>query len=527
MDPFWILIALVCGFTAHQFRLPPLVGFLAAGFVLAAFGGKGGALLGDVAELGIILLLFTIGLKLRIRNLMAIEVWGTATAHMMLTTVLVGSSLLLFGLVGSTMFLDLGIGGVVTVGFALSFSSTIFAVKILEERGEMKTRHGQVAIGILIIQDLIAVVFLMAASKTLPSLWALGLLLLPFCRPLLTLAIERSGYGELLVLFGFAVAIAGGELFAVVGMKDSLGALIFGVLLSSHPKSVELSRSLMGFKDLFLVGFFLSIGLNGLPGLADLLVIAALVAVLLPIKMLLFIWLMARFRLRMRSAFLAMLGLASFSEFGLIVVAEGAKVGWLDEKWLVNVALALALSFVIASVLNARPHELYTRIADRISRFESPLRLTGDEVSGCGAARVLIVGMGRVGCGAFSAMRDRYGEDVLGVEVDQVKTTELRQRGFKVVTGDAEELDFWRRMMTGNVETILLALPTHEDALLAVKLLNQVGYTGIIGAVAKHEDERIALKAAGIHATFDYYAEVGKGFADHVTQIVSDGRVAG
>ena len=113
---------------------------------------------------------------------------------------------------------------------------------------------------------------------------------------------------------------------------------------------------------------------------------------------------------------------------------------------------------------------------------------------------------------------------------DQVKTVELRKRNLKVVTGDAEELDFWRRMMAGNVELILLALPTHEDSLLAAKLLNQVGYTGIIGAVAKHEDERVALEAAGIHATFNYYSEVGKGFAAHVTQIVSDGeanRVAG
>lgn len=523
MDPLWILIALACGFAAQQLRLPPLVGFLVAGFVLHAFGESGGALLTTAADLGITLLLFTIGLKLRIKNLMAPEVWGTATAHMMLTTVLAGCLLLLLALLGVTMFAGLSPGGAAIIAFALSFSSTVFAVKILEERSELKTRHGQVAIGVLIIQDLIAVAFLMVATRSLPSLWAFGLLLLPLFRPVLNMAIERSGHGELLVFFGLAVAVGGGELFAAVGMKAVLGALVFGVLLSSHPKSVELSRSLMSFKDLFLVGFFLSIGMNGLPGLAAMPAIVGLVAVLLPIKMLLFVWLMLRFRLRIRSAFLAMLSLASFSEFGLIVAAEGVKVGWLGNEWLVNVAIALALSFVIAALLNARPHDLYTRIADRIGRFESSIRLPGDEISSCGAATVLIVGMGRVGHGAFAAMRELHGDDVLGIDVDQVKSAQLVERGLNVVTGDAEELDFWRRMMTGKVELILLALPTHEDSLLAAKLLNKVGYTGIIGAVAKHEDEREALEAAGIHATFNYYAEVGKGFADHVTQIVIDG----
>ena len=527
MDPLWLLIALTCGFVAQQFRLPPLVGFLAAGFVLHALGEQGGEFLDTVADLGITLLLFTIGLKLRLRDLMSLEVWGTATAHMLLITVSVGSLSLLLGFFGLALFLGISPVAAATIGFALSFSSTVFAVKILEERGELKARHGQVAIGVLIIQDLIAVVFLMAANQSLPSLWALGLLLLPLFRPVLNMAIERSGYGEVLVLFGLAVAVVGGELFDAVGMKEGLGALVFGVLLSSHPKSVELSRSLMSFKDLFLLGFFLSIGLNGLPELPALLAIVGLVAVLLPCKMLLFVWLMTRFRLRIRSAFLAMLGLASFSEFGLIVAAEGARVGWLDNEWLVNIAIALALSFVIASLLNARAHDLYTRVAGGISRFESPICLPGDEVSGCGTARVLIVGMGRVGRGAFDAMRELHGDDVLGIDADRVKTARLVRQGFNVVTGDAEEFEFWRRMTAANVELVMLALPKHEDSLLAAKLLNKVGYRGVIGAVAKHEDERVALEAAGIHATFNYYSEVGKGFAAHVTQIMTSGVIDG
>lgn len=524
MDPLWLLIALLFGFTAQQFRLPPLIGFLAAGFVLHAFGEHGSDLLDTVAHLGITLLLFTIGLKLRLRELMAPEVWGTATLHMLLITLSAGGVLLLLGFSGLTMFLDLEPGAALITGFALSFSSTVFAVKILEERGEMKTRHGQVVVGILIIQDLIAVVFLMAANQALPSIWAVALLSLPLFRPVFNFAIERSGYGEVLILFGFAVAIAGSEIFGAVGMKDDLGALVLGVLLSPHPKSAELSRSLMSFKDLLLVGFFLSIGMNGLPAPSAVLAIVILVAVLLPFKMLLYAWLMTRFRLRIRTAVLSMLGLASFSEFGLIVAAEGTKAGWLGNEWLVNIAIALAVSFVIAALLNARAHELYARVADILGRFEAPVCLPGDEAAGSGTARVLIVGMGRVGRGAYEAMSEQYGEDVLGVDVDRVKTTELAGQGFNVITGDAEEFEFWQRMTSGRIELIMLALPTHQDTILAVKLLKQAGYRGFIGAVAKHEDERAALEAAGIHATFNYYAQVGKGFADHVSQMATNWR---
>ncbi|NOX42122.1 MAG: potassium transporter Kef, partial [Gammaproteobacteria bacterium] len=225
MDPLWLLIALILGFTAQQLRLPPLVGFLCAGFALHALGIEGGETLQKLADLGVTLLLFTIGLKLRLRNLLAPEVWGTASAHMILLIVIITGLLLIPGLIGIAWLGSLDWQAAAVIAFALSFSSTVFAVKILEDRGEMKSRHGQVAIGILIIQDIIAVVFLTLATDKSPTLWALALFALPFLRPLLNRFMERSGHGEVLVLFGMFMAIGGGELFELVGMKADLGAL--------------------------------------------------------------------------------------------------------------------------------------------------------------------------------------------------------------------------------------------------------------------------------------------------------------
>lgn len=516
MDPMWLLIALVLGFFAQQMRLPPLVGFLLAGFALHALGIEGGPALEKFAHLGVTLLLFTIGLKLRLRSLLAVEVWATASIHMVLIVLSISGLLLLPGLAGFVWLGALDWQSAAVVAFALSFSSTVFAVKILEDRGEMKTRHGQVAIGILIIQDIIAVVFLTLATDKSPSLWALALLALPFTRPLLNHFMQRSGHGEVLVLFGIFMAIGGGELFNLVGMKADLGALIFGVLLSGQTKSIELSRALMSFKDLFLIGFFLSIGIDALPTQSDMLIAAALVVILLPLKTLLFFFLLTRSRLRVRTAYLTTLGLANYSEFGLIVAAVGASTGWISNQWLLIIALSLTFSFVIGSIINSRAHGLYNVVEVFLHRFEIKQRLPVDISPDLGDAEILIAGMGRVGGGAYQSMRETFGDKVCGIDADADSVARHQDAGRKVILGDAENIDFWHEVDIKKLQLVMLAMPTTADMYQTVKLLNASGYRGIIAAVVKYEDDRAKLESVGVHATFNYYAEAGSGFAQHV-----------
>ena len=525
MDPIWLILALLFGLIAQRLRLPPLVGFLVAGFVLHALGEEGGDFLEDAAHFGVLLLLFTIGLKLRLSSFLAPAVWAGATLHMFISCLLAAA---LISTIAVALATAVDWNTALLLAFALSFSSTVLAVKIFEERGEMRARHALIAVGILIIQDLAAVVFLLAANKTLPTVGAILLLLLPLLRPILLRLLAFAGHGEMLVLYGLTLAIGGAALFELVGVKDDLGALVLGVLLSNHPKSVEMSRVLSGFKDFFLIGFFLTIGLAGFPELADLGYVALLVALVLPLKMGLFFLLFTWFRLRARTAFVAALGLATFSEFGLIVANEGVLVGLLDERWLVILAIVVAASFVIASMLNARVHELYRRLERFLCRFETAHRLPEDEPPDIGDAEVLVVGMGRVGRGAYRTMKDIYGNYVCGVDVDSKNVEKLKQQNYNVISGDAEDIEFWRSVMNPRLRLVMLSLPTHEDALLSVRWLKTVGYHGKIGAVTKYEEDRAALFDAGVDAAFNYYAEVGAGFADHVQQELarSDGAVA-
>ena len=199
MDPLAIGAAFLLGFATRRAGLPPLVGFLGAGFVLHAAGIEGGETIGNIADLGVTLLLFTIGLKLKVKGLMRPEIWAGSTIHLAITVVVLGLAALALSGLGVATFAGLDLGTAFLIAFALSFSSTVFAVKVLEDKGEIASLHGRTAIGILIMQDVIAVGFL-TFSTGLPSPWAFALLGLPLLRPILGLIMDRCGHGELLPL---------------------------------------------------------------------------------------------------------------------------------------------------------------------------------------------------------------------------------------------------------------------------------------------------------------------------------------
>ena len=161
MDILWIGIAFVFGMLFSRIKLPPLVGYLVAGGVLSAYGYEAGAALHEIAHLGVLFLLFTVGLHLRFKNIIQTEVLGTGSVHLVI------SSLLFIPIAYS---LGYELTSSVIIGLVLSFSSTVLTAKNLERRDELGAFHGRVAIGILILQDLVAIVLLGLTSGSAPSL---------------------------------------------------------------------------------------------------------------------------------------------------------------------------------------------------------------------------------------------------------------------------------------------------------------------------------------------------------------------
>ena len=516
MDVLLISVAFVFGFLAHLIRLPPLVGFLVAGFVLHALGAEGGEGLGTVSELGVTLLLFSIGLKLRIKDLLRPEGWAATSMHMLLTTVLIGLSILLLGVTGVSFFTDLSLPIALLIGFALSFSSTVFAVKILEGKGEMSALHGRTAISVLIVQDLFAVIFLTLTSGKFPTQWALLLLGLPLLRPVLLRLLKKSGHGELMILFGLALALLGAELFESVRLKGDLGALVLGVMLAGTPRAEELAKSLLGFKELFLVGFFLSIGLTGTPTI-DSLWIALILLLVVPVKTGLFFWLFTRFHLRARTASLSALSLSNYSEFGLIVTGVSVTNGWISPEWLTILAIVMSLSFGIAAPVNNRAQLLFDAWRNRLRPYETGTVLSYDQPIDPGNAEIIVFGMGRLGVSAYDSLLSRYGSVVLGVDRKPQVVTALKADGKNVVQGDPTDCDFWERTIgSDRLGVVVLAMADHFANLAAIEEIKARGKICMIAAVALHQDELVELKEAGASASYLLYAEAGVGLAESV-----------
>ena len=515
-DVEWISLAFLLGFLAKSVNLPPLIGFLATGFALNYLGFASGEMLQKLADLGITLLLFAVGLKMNLKVLARPQVCLVAALHITFVIALFGAVIFTLALLQAPLFSSLDFKLSLLLAFALSFSSTVFAVKSLEEKGQMKSLHGRIAIGILIMQDLAAVVFLALSMGKVPSLWAFLLFLLIPLRPALHFILKKTEHGELMILYALVLALGGAELFELAGVKDDLGALFMGLLISDYPKSKEMAGSILNIKDLFLVGFFLSIGFSGKLSL-EVLTVGLLLVPMIFVKAAFFFFLMTRFNLRSRTSLLATLNLTNYSEFGLIVSAIGFANGWIDGEWLIAIAIALSISFVIAASLTRNEDEIYKRFRAYWMKFQSRQRLPDDKLLDTVGATIAIFGMGRVGAGAFDAMSEIHGNNVVGIDFDS-ETVKLHQSlGRKALHGDPSDADFWEKVEEGHsIELVMLALPNLTSSLNALKQLKEASFHGRIAATARYPDEEEQLYEAGATAVFNVYTEAGAGFADHV-----------
>ncbi len=507
IEATWIAFAFVMGLGARAIGLPPLVGYLAAGFALAGFGDHIGVgprdsvALEHIAHLGVLLLLFTVGLKLKLGNLVRREVIGGGLLHFTISSLIFLPAIMLI--------LDLAWQQGLLLAIALSFSSTVLAAKVLEGKRELRAFHGRVAIGVLIIQDLIALVVMSLASGKIPSAWALLLFGLPLLRPLLFRLLDASGHEELMVLLGLLLAlVVGGHGFEQLGLSSELGALAFGAMLAKHKRATELSNSLWGIKEVFLVGFFLQIGIGGLPD-GEALLFAMVMAVLLPLKGMLFFFLFMLFRLRARSAFLTGVSLTNYSEFGLIMASV------VLPEWMIPLAITVALSFVISAPLNRIAHPLYERLAKRLIPLERNIRHPDEQPVSLGDAQVLVMGMGRTGRAAYDYLQEK-GYRVVGLDSDPVVIEQSTKAGRQVLFADGEDQMFWQHLEMPQVDAVILALNDAEAKIISTEKLRARGFAGLLVSHAMYEDIARRIQQAGADRTYLTMSEAGAGLAEHV-----------
>jgi predicted Kef-type K+ transport protein len=504
MEILWLVLAYALGMCMQAFRLPPLIGYLAAGILLSLTGMYIETdVIHELGHLGVLILLFTVGLHLRLKNIIQPEVYGAGGLHLLISAGIFTGISMLFGY---------DLIAAIIIGVLLGFSSTVLAAKALEARGELGAYHARVAIGILILQDIVAITILALTGGGLPSIWSLGLLIIPFLRPLILKLFVASGHEELQLLFGLILAVGTGTLFEVLGLSSELGALAAGALLSGHAQADELAEKLWGLKEAFLVGFFLEIGLAGLPDL-DSLIFALVILAILPLKSILYFFLLVGFKLRSRNAFMVMTTLSSYSEFTLIAGAVAAASGFIPESSLIVLALVTAVSYAINAPIASGANALWNKYEFSLIPYERNVKHPGHQVVNLGGAHYLILGMGQAGAAAYDYLKEREHR-VTGMDSDPARIENNIKGKRRVVYGDAYDPELWQNINLTGVKAVILAVTNPETKINATKMLRENGYSEDIFALTIRDEEAAFLAEAGANAVCLPMKQAGRKLAE-------------
>jgi hypothetical protein len=295
-----------------------------------------------------------------------------------------------------------------------------------------------------------------------------------------------------------------------------LGGLLVGMSLAGHDRSSELAKAIWGVRELLLVAFFLKIGMMGLPTPNDVGKVA-LILLLLPVKAYLFFAIFMLMHMRPRTGFVGAVGLASFSEFALIVGAAAADSGHLPKEWVTITGVATLVSMAIVAPLSRNIHSLYASMSDWLNRFDKGSLREEHEPTQLGAADWVIVGMGRTGGGAYKAL-ETLGHKPVGLDADPAKISRSLAKGRRVIYGDAEDPELWRGLGLSKVKGVLLTLPDLEAKQRSVRALRARGYEGVIAATTWYNEEDPVLLAEGIDFIVHPFSGAGEKLAQEAIE---------
>lgn len=512
-DVLWVVIAFLAGALARAGRLPPLVGYLAAGMGLSLLGVEESAVVDRIGEIGVALLLFLVGLDLRWKSMKRPEVVGAGSTH-----------ILLFAAIGTAGGLALGLPwyGAVSIAISLCTSSLVLAAQALDANGDRRSLHGRVVIGIILIQHVAATAAVAGAGAATPSLWALALLGLPLLQPLLHRILNRVARGELFLLFGLALAAAGSILFAGVNLGPELGALAAGALLAGHDRTEELRETLTPVKNALIPAFFLSVGLVGLPDVEGLAVVAVLLLGL-SVKAALFFGTLVGFRMKPRAAWMTTLPLTTYSGLTLIVGSAAVSAGALPESALTVLALATAGSYLLNAPIARRASDLWEWVRPLLEGLGgSGAQNAGASTQRLDDTRYLVVGMGRTGTAAYDYLDD-FLRCPVGLDDDPERVDLHEREGRRVLLGDPRDSAFWSNIDADGLDVVLLTTNELSIQLDSIRALRSAGYTGAINALTAHPEHRDVLHDAGANTVYLSVVRAGRALAAHGLRNQSDG----
>lgn len=527
-----LVLAAIIGAIGLILRQPLIVTFIALGIVvgpsvLNVVHSKDNIHL--LAEIGIAVLLFIVGLKLDLRIIKSVGKIAALTGF---------GQVIFTSLFGYLIGLGLGFEPLHAfyIAVALTFSSTIIIVKLLSDKKEIDSLHGQIAIGFLIVQDIVVVLVMIVLSalrqdagadlsaaiiQTLLAgvgMLVFALLAMRFIIPWLSHFLARSP--ELLTLFAIAWAVglaSGGEL---MGFSAEVGAFLAGVSLASSDYKELISNRLVSLRDFLLLFFFVGLGADldlAVIGnqVSPALIFSVFVLVGNPVIVLIIMGLMGY---RKRTSFLAGLTVAQISEFSLIFAGLGLAVGHINEDIVGLITLVGLITIGLSTYLILYSHQIYTALSPALSIFQrkNPFRESELEEVGNLSYDVVIFGFGRFGGRIGNYIDERGGLCYLAIDFDPSRVKAARPKNGKVIYGDADDPELLDHLPLKQAKHIISSLPDVVHARHLVKMLKRADYRGKIHLTAMNEQQRAELEMCGADHVYILHHMAAKNFYDSV-----------
>ena len=528
-------LATLLAVVGQKLRQPMIIMFLATGIIAGPF------VLGIIesyekiellAEMGIALLLFIVGLKLDL-NLIR------TTGPVALATGL--GQIFFTSVIGFLIAVALGMAYIhaVYVAVALTFSSTIIIVKLLSDKNEIDSLHGQIAIGFLIVQDIAVVIALVVLTtfggeasgeetvlfesllilaKGAGFLAAIGLLT-KYLIPGLTVRLAQSQ--ELLILFAITWAVFLGAAGELLGFSKEVGAFLAGISLASTDYRDAIGVRLYTLRDFLLLFFFIHLGARlDWATVGDQIGASAIFSLFVLIgNPIIVLIIMGSMGYRRRTSFKAGLTVAQISEFSLIVAALGLTIGHITDEIMGLITLVGVVTIFASTYMILYSDRFYNFLSKPLRIFErdNPYRETSIESGHAPLAiDAILFGLGNYGSGIADYMLQRR-KTIIGVDFDPGALARWRSRGVPVIYGDMSDPEIHDQLPLKRARWVVSTIRSEELNLSLLQYLHSLGYTGKIAVTAQNQAEADNYRQHGAKVVFRPFIDAAEQAADALT----------
>jgi len=510
-----IVLATILGMIARWLKQPTILGYIMTGLLAGPLGLLELAnteILDVLAQIGITFLLFLVGMEMRFKEL----------KHVGKPAILTGIGQILFtSIVGFIIVRALGyelLPGIY-IAIALTFSSTIIVVKLLSEKNALGSLYGKIVVGFLLVQDFVALgaLIFLSGLKAAPSLDNLPYAILgaTFLKGMTLIIVtilvgkyvmpwflHRAGRSqEILFMISLAWGMGMAALASLpfIGLSIEFGAFVAGVAMASSVEHFQISSRLKSLRDFFLVMFFVVLGskmvLSSLSGiLLPTFILSLFVLIGNPIIVML---IMGGLGYRSRTSFLSSVTVAQISEFSLVLIALGYRLGHVDQSTVTLVTAVGIITITLSSYLILYGDALHQKLRKPLSLFEFNLK----NLERVGEAlemdrHIVLIGSHRMGHNILHSLEEMQKE-FLVVDFNPVVVEKLIAKGKNAVYGDITDPDIQSRAGLTRAKMVISTIPTYEDSLNILEFMKHRNPKAKVILTGETEDDAIRLYENG------------------------------